>query len=76
MAPDMGEGINGDISAVDIQKTARLDDAPVGDETKSGSTKTPPGYCIQTMGFKGDALAFLFGPLSQDPIIMGSTGRF
>ena len=76
VAPDMSEGLACDIATIEIQKTTGLDDAPVGNETKTSAGKTPSGYGIQAMGFKRDCPPILMGALSQDPIVMRCAGGF
>ena len=74
MLPDIGKGALSDVAAICIQKSARLDVSPMGDETKTDTAQTTPCYGIQPMGLKRDRLAFFLGTLPEDTVVVRGTG--
>ena len=71
--PNFTEGLLGDITAIQIQKSARLYDAAMRYETEARTAQATPSDGIQAMGFKSDAAAIFPGALPQDAIVMGGT---
>ena len=46
----------------------------MGNKAKGGSTQTAAGHCIEAVCLKVDLLPFCMGLLTEDPVIVGSTG--
>ena len=76
MVPYIGKRLTGDISAVEIQKSAGLHHACVGNKAEPGAAQASTGHGVQSMGLKRNGFAVCFGPLPQNPVIMRRTRGF
>jgi hypothetical protein len=76
MIPDIGKGFPGNVSAVHIKESARLNNSPVGDETKSRASQTSSGYGIHSVGVEGYRFFVLFCSLPKNAVIMGRASGF
>ena len=76
MVPDVRKGCFGNISAIHLEKSAGLNNAPVGNKTEAGTSQASSGDGIHAVGFEGNRLSFLFCSLSEDAVVMGSACGF
>ena len=76
MVPDICKRCLGDISAVDIEESARLHNSLMGDKTKPRPPQTASGDRVQPMGLESDGFSFLSGTLPEDAVIVGRARGF
>jgi hypothetical protein len=72
--PDLFEGLVPHISTIQFQIPTGLNLTPMGNEAEGDSSQTATGHGIQAVLLRGDLLSLLFGPLSEDPVIVWGTG--
>ena len=72
--PDLPERGSLHISAVELKITTGLNLTHMGNEAEGDASQTSPGHGIQSVFPGCDLLPFLFCPLPEDAVIMGSTG--
>ena len=73
--PDLPKGGFLDVSAVEFQVATGLNLTHMGNEAEGDASETSPGHGIESVFLGRDLFALLFGPLTQNAIIMGGAGR-
>ena len=76
MVPDLRKGCFGNIAAINLEKSAGLNNTSVRNKTEAGTSQASSGDGIHPVCFEGNRLSLLSCSLPEDAVVMGSACGF
>jgi len=76
MVPDLRKGCFGNIAAINLEKSAGLNNTPVRNKTKTGPSQASSGDGIHPVCFETNRRSLLFCSLPEYAVVMGSACGF